>query len=127
MATTSPYDGAVGASPEAPPDHEPLTFARSVRPPGMPDGRLKRIAFLIGKRLIAISPWLIPLIASCAGGGMAIGIYLGAHPLPDGESRHFKLFPPWSEEVWYIGGSFLIGAVITFLLVARFKRQAARP
>lgn len=125
MATTSPYDGAVGASPNAPPDHEPLTFARSVRPPAMPEGRLKRIVFLVGRRLIRVGWWTIPILLSCVGGLATIGIWLAAHPLPDGETRSFKLFPPWSEEAWYIGGSFLIGAVVTFLIIGKFRRRTS--
>ena len=127
MATTSPYDGAVGTSPDVPADHEPLTFARSVRPPSIaPDGRLKRLAYRCKRRLIAVSPWTIPLIVSCLAGAAGVVIYLVTHPYPDEQPRKFKLFPPWDDEAWFIAASFLFCA-LAMLLIVRFRREAPRP
>lgn len=127
MATTSPYDGAVGTSPDVPADHEPLSFTQSVRPPGaVPEGRLKRLAHRCKRRLVAVSPLTIPLIVSCLAGTAGVVIYLVTHPYPDAQPRKFKPFPPWDDEAWLIAGSFLTCAVMMFFIVGRLRREVPR-
>ncbi|MEO5927640.1 MAG: hypothetical protein ABIO72_02975 [Patescibacteria group bacterium] len=124
MATTSPYDGPSAEVPAQGTDTEPISFVRSIRPPGfVPTSLLGRLALRVVNRVRHVSSWLLPLMVATVGGVSAIVIYVLAHPLPNGDSRRFKLFPPWSDEVWFIAGSFLVGAVITLVLVGRLKKR----
>lgn len=128
MATTSPYDGAVGTSPDVPADTESLTFARSIRPPGMPQrGKGVHILVRMGRRLRAIHPWAAPALASMLAGFTGIFVYFVTHPLPGGKRRELQLLPPWDDEAWFIAGSFLSCAVAMFIIVGRLRREAPQP